>query len=905
MKSTFSHSLDIPQVLEKLGSSGKGLSHDEAKTRLNQFGPNSLKGDKKRRGVLLFLNQFHSFFIYLLFAAVVISFALDNEVDGYLILAIILINATIGFVQEYRAEKSIESLKSMIVAHANVFRDGVLQKIDSRLLVPGDVISLEEGEQIPADARIIEASNIRTMESSLTGESLPVSKDIFKVPLAASVADRKNMLWKGTFVAGGKGLAVVTETGTSTQIGQVATSLRDIDEKPGLLNKRVDRLALQLGIFATIGAALTFVVGYFVRGFEFTEVFLFTIASLVAAIPEGLPAVIAIVLSIGAHRMARNNAIVRKLSATETLGHATIIATDKTGTLTQNTMTVERIVLSDNTRVDVSGNGWDTEGEFTLGNKKAIPGEYELLDDLLTISAVCNNADVTKVAETGEYKVLGDPTEVALVVLAKKGNKTKEEILKNALTYKDFAFNKDLRFRGALLETSKTKRFYLFGAPESLLSKCSEVPGKDGHNVLTIDERRKIEKNITDLSKQGLRVLAFAYASEFPENITKLEDVELQNLKWVGLVGMKDPARQEVESSIALAKSAGIRVMMKTGDHKETAIAIAKEVGILDGKKSNGFPLAVTGPELEAMSETQFKETIENVSVFARLTPRLKLRIISHLQDHGEIVAMTGDGVNDAPALKKADIGVSMGITGTDVARASSEMVLSDDNFSTIVRAVKEGRIVFRNIRQVTYFLLTTNFAESITILTALLIGFALPLLPVQVLWLNLITDGLVVLALAAEPDHFEILLEKPTKRNIGILSKEVVPFFIIMVIGMTITTLWVFQLYEVESLEKARTGAFTVLAISQLFNVLNMRSLKYSVFKIGLFSNKYIWYAIFMSFIPLPILFYVPFLSEIFSFVPLSLQEFLFLTLVSSLILWLGEGFKLMKSRLNNDPGS
>jgi len=898
--------MDIAAVLKQLRTTSKGLSGEEVAIRLHHFGPNELPDKQKQRWFVALLRQFHSFLIYLLLLAAAISFFLHNNIDAYLILAIVLINAIIGFAQEYRAEHSIEALKRMIAPKTTVIRNAELIQVYTKQVVPGDILFLQEGEQVPGDARVLESGNLRAMEASLTGESFPVGKYADTLPANVAMADQKNMLWKGTFIVGGEGMAVVVATGEQTRIGQVALSLEEIQQQSGHLESRVNKLAVQLGIIASAGAILTFLIGYFVRGFEFSEVFLFTIASLVAGIPEGLLAVIAIVLAIGAHRMAGQNAIVRKLSATETLGHATVIATDKTGTLTQNTMNVEQVILPDGTSFSVSGKGWETAGNFYQDTTIVQPLEHIGLKKLLHLAAVCNNARVLREEGENQYSIIGDPTEAAMVVLARKAGLSRQMLEPEEKRLRDYPFDKTVRYRASLVEITgreKRKELYLFGAPETLLDKSISVLVKGEIVKLNKSQKQTINKQIDRITKAGMRVLALGYQpmEDTPE---RMEDGAIDGLIFVGIVGMKDPPRPEIKKSLERARQAGIRVIMKTGDHKETAVAIAREIGLLVPTSNAKYPQAITGLELEAMNESEFKAAINNVSVFARLTPEMKLKIATVLQEQGEIVAMTGDGVNDAPALKKADIGIAMGITGTDVARASSEMVLSDDNFASIIEAIKEGRIVFRNIRQVTYFLLTTNLAEDVTILVALLLGFSLPLLPVQLLWLNLITDGLVVLALAAEPQHYDILRSHPQKDNIDILVKDIIPFFLILVAVMTLSTLFIFNAYLPEGVEKARTGAFAVLAFSQLFNVLNMRSMKDSVFTIGLFSNPYVLYAILISALLLPILFYVPFISTLFSFVPLSGIELLHVILLSSVVFWLGEGYKFIRNQFSIHRG-
>ena len=877
------HSKPIKEVLKNLDSNVNGLSKEEAKKRLEKFGYNEIIEKKKTNLALVFLKQFNSFMIYILIVAALISFFIKHYIDVYVIIGVILINGIIGFIQEYRSEKAIKALKKMIVPHAKVYRDGELLEINAKELVFGDIILLEDGDKVPADARIIELKNFRTVESSLTGESFPVDKSLNILSEKTVLADCKNMVWMGSFVANGVAKAVVTGTGSNTAIGKIAVDIEKIKRVKGHFKEKTDRLAKQMGFIAFVGALLTFIIGYFIRGFEFTEIFLFTLASLVSGIPEGLPAVLIIVLAIGARRMSKRNAIVRNLPATETLGVVNAIITDKTGTLTENTMNVEKIMLPYEDEIIVSGEGWKPSGKFYQNNNEIKVKDNLQLLKILSISSVCNNARVFK--KEKDYEIIGDPTEAALLVLSKKIN-VKENIKK----LDDLPFNPELKYRASLsaLENNK-KEIYVVGAPEVVLNNSKYFLKKNIHENLK--NKKEILNQIEILTKKSMRVLALAY-KEVPEDLNYLTESSVNNLIFVGLVGIRDPPREGVKEAIAKAKKAGIKIIMATGDHKGTAIAIAKEIGLID--KDEGY----TEEELLKLSNNKFKDVVKNCSVFARLTPGMKLKIAEVLQKKGYVVAMTGDGVNDAPALKKADIGIAMGVIGTDVARESSEIILADDNFASIINAIEEGRIVFRNTKQASSFLVTTNFAEDITIISILALGMPLPLLPTQILLLNLVTDGVPGGALAAEPGHGDVLDEKPRKAKENILSKDILPFLILMSFIMIASTIFIFTSYLPSGLEKARTGAFVVMSFTQLFNVLNMRSLKKSVFKIGLFSNKYVIWALLASIIFLVIAIYVPFFQNLFKFVGLSLSEFLIIMLISSLVLIFGEVYKFVRKK-------
>ncbi len=890
------HSKPSEKVLQELSSGIDGISESEAEARLNKFGPNEMPEKKGKHPVFFFLKQFKSALIYILILAAVISFSIGNMVDVVVISAVILINAIIGFVQEYKAERSIQALKKTVVRNAKVYREGELLEIPTKKVVQGDILFLEEGDRVPADARIIEQKNLRTVEASLTGESLPVEKTTNVLPEKTGISDCKNMIWMGTYITGGHAKAVVTGTGANTAIGKIARSLEKVETKRTHFETKMDVLAKKMGLIAVTAASITFMIGFLIRGFGFLEIFLFTLASLVSGIPEGLPAVLVIVLAIGAGRMAKRNAIIRTLPTTETLGVVTAIATDKTGTITQNTMNVEKIVMPDEDEISISGEGWEPSGDFSQNGDIIFPLENSRISKLLHISAVCNNAKLVKEENEAEkYKIIGDPTEAALLVLAEKAGLKQEVLNEREKKIDDLPFNPELKYRASLsvlVEADKKKEIYVVGAPEAVLEKASYTLGKDGERKLTSKEKEEILSRTGGLAKQAMRTLALAY-KKAPSEMDVLDDDYVDDLVLVGVVGMMDPPKPEVSDAIAKARNAGIRVIMKTGDHKDTAVAIAKKVGLIkEGEEAE----ALTEQELLELSDEEFEEAVKNVPVFARITPEMKLKLVETLQEQGHIVAMTGDGVNDAPALKKADVGISMGIIGTDVAREASGIVLEDDNFATIVNAIEEGRTVFTNTRHSSSFLVTTNFAEHVSIIAALILGFPLPMLPIQILWLNLITDTPCASSLAFEPPQKRILERPPRKKTESILSKEILPFILIMVIVMATAALFSFKTFLSYSVEKARTGAFIVMAFTQLFNAMNMRSLKESIFKVGLLRNKILALALGVSIILLLAVLYIPFLQTAFQFIPLSAYELLGLGLLSSLVLWFGELYKYLK---------
>lgn len=885
------HSKTIEETLKNLSTSDNGLSSIEVEKRRLDFGYNEIQEIGKKHWFWILLKQFKSLLVLILFAAAAISWATDHIIDVYVILAVILINAAIGFFQELKAERAVASLRTLIIPQSKVIRDGKVQLINAKELVPGDIIILEEGDSIPADARLIEAKNLRAIEAPLTGESVPSGKDTEVLKENTHLADRKNMVFKGCFIAGGYGLGVVSSTGMNTAFGDIAKTLKSIKVVKTNFQKKTDVLAKQMGVIAVFSATLLFLIIYFFQEAEIEDILLVSIAALVSAIPEGLPAVLAIVLAIGAGRMAQKNAIIREFTATETLGAVTTIITDKTGTLTQNTLTVCRVGIPRDADWIITGEGWSPKGNFILDKCEFDPEKSITLTQFLKIAGWSNNSDIRFDEEKNLYQSVGDPTECALMALAMKGNFFPKE--DNSIKkIDDLPFSSELKMRATLIETSKAKRqYFIVGAPEQVLEKSSSLISSNGNIPMTPELADEIREKIESWSGEAMRVIALAY-KELDDNSEKIDENTLNNFVFAGIVGMIDPPRPDVRKAVLSCKEAGIRVIMATGDHIKTAIAIARASGILDKYEEN----AITEKELLKLDETEFEKAILNINVFARLTPNMKLRIAEVLQAKGELIAMTGDGVNDAPALKKADVGVAMGIMGTDVARDSAQVVLADDNFSTIVHAIEEGRIVFTNARITSFFLVTTNFAEIITLVTAVSLGMPVPLTATQILWLNLVTDGVGDLSLATEGGHGDILKEKPVNPKEKILNKSIVPFLIINSILMATLAILSFKYFLPQGIEKARSAAFIVMAFSQLFNVFNMRSLKLSIFKIGMFSNKYVNIAIFVSIIIQIMIIEVPFFERLFQFDPISFTEFTILGAMASSILWVGELYKYIR---------
>jgi Ca2+-transporting ATPase len=893
------YSMREDEVIKLLNSSKSGLSNQRASQLIEKYGLNKLSEKKGNQLFKLILNQFKSFFVFILILAATISFIIDHLIDAYVIISVIVINSAIGFFQERKAERAMSALKKMIVNKSKVYRSGELEEIDSSLLVPGDIIQLDEGDKIPADARLIEVKNFKTVEASLTGESLPVYKNLRALPDGITLADRTNMVYLGTFVASGTAKAIIVSTGDNTALGKLASSLNEIKRAPSHFEKSTKSLAMDMGIIAIVASTLTFMIGYFLRGFPLPEMIIFTISSLVSGIPEGLPAVLTIVLAIGATRMSKKNAIVRNLSSIETLAVVNTIITDKTGTITENSMTVKKILLPLEEQIIVTGSGWSPEGNFIQNNRTISPLENQTLTKLLHIAAISNSSKLILDESKNKFKIIGDPTEGALIVLAEKAGLRKEIIEESDEKIDDLPFNAELKYRASLssLVSGKDdkKQIYVIGAPEEILKFCKYLMAKGRRSLLTEKVKKKILSDVEDSTNNAMRVVAMAYKPT-EDSKKEISQTDIKDLIFTGFVAMQDPPRIDVPIAIEKAKEAGIRIIMATGDHKNTAIAIAKQIGMYE-KKEN-YPDALTGSELEELDDKKFLDAVKNINIFARLTPQMKLKIASVLQENGAIIAMTGDGVNDAPALKKADIGISMGIVGTDVARESSQMVLADDNFSTIIKAVEEGRIVFNNTRKTSFFLVTTNLAESLTIITTLTLGMPLPLIPTQILWLNLVTDTGPALGLAAEPGHEGVIKQGPKQKDEQILTKDILPFILIVSLIMILSTIYVFFENLPEGIEKARTSAFVVMALTQVINSLNMRSHNKSVFKIGISNNKYLWAGIILSIALIFVIIYVPFFQNIFQTTQLNISELIVLFMVSMPILGVGELYKYIKYR-------
>jgi len=818
----------VKESIECLNSSEQGLGEEEAKKRLAEFGENKLV-ERKRASVLkMFFFQFKSFLVLLLVVAVVVSFLLGYLVDTIVIAFIVLLNAVLGFVQEYKAEKTMEALKKMSAPKARVVREGEEKIIDALLLVPGDIIVLSEGQTVPADCRLIESINLKANEASLTGESVPEGKKIEALRQTSTVlAEQKNMCFMNTGIAFGRGKGIVTATGMSTQFGKIASLVQEPKEETPLM-KKLNSFGKNLGIAIVIICAFLFVLIAFARTMPIETGFLVAVSLAVAAVPEGLPAVVTITLALGMKEMARHKAVVRRISAVETLGCTTVICVDKTGTITKNELVVRK-VFSNNKEFDVGGEGFGLGGKILLEGKDfEIKKERELLL-LAKTGLLCNTAKLGR----RDAEHIGDPTEIALLVLAKKAG-----IEKEGKFCSEIPFDYERKRMSSVFEFEGKKMVFCKGGIESILSVCSSI--QLNGSVLKLEEKEKkkiLEKN-NEMASKGLRVLAFCFKSFSEKKETKQEEIE-KEMVFLGMVGMIDAPRKESAEAIRICRDAGIRVIMLTGDHALTAKAIAKEIGLIGGNEK-----VLVGEEIDKMNEKEFEEAIKIINVFSRVSPKHKVRIVEALEKQNEVIAMSGDGVNDAPALKKADIGIAMGITGTDAAKEASDMVIEDDNFYSIVRAVREGRRVYANIRSFVKFLLAANIGEVLVIGIAILSGMkVLPLIAIQILWINLITDGLPALALGTEPLQKEIMKRKPRKKDESIIL-GLKGFMAVSAILFSLAVLSGFAFGTQESAVKGQAIAFSIAIFFQLLLVFNCRGNK-TFLEANLLSNKFLLFSV------------------------------------------------------------
>ncbi len=881
------HAFDIEEIFRILRSSRTGLSTEEAKARLSKYGFNELPEKKKISPLEIFLSQFKNYLVLILIIAAIISGITGEPTNAYVIILIILFISLLGFVQEYKAEKAMEALKKMVALEARVLRDGAVKKLAIKELVPGDIIYIEAGDRVPADARLIEVIALETLESSLTGESHPVAKSSQALAEETSIAELRNMVFMGTIVTKGNGVAIVVSTGTDTQIGSIAQMIQIKEEEPPLKIKFAN-LASQLAKIVLIASLIIFIAGT-LRGQDVVEMLVVAAALAVAGIPEALPFIVTATLAIGTTRMAKRNAIIRKLPAVETLGTATVICSDKTGTITKGEMTVRRLYTD--TIIEVMGSGYIPEGDFLKNGIKIEPSKDAHIIELLKIGMLCNNSYLEP---EGRWHVIGDPTEGALLAAAKKA-----KVSESYPRITELPFDSERKLMSTLHMTPKGIMAFVKGAPEVLLDACTHVYENGSVRLLNDKDRERILNANEKMAKDALRVLAFAekaFEGEGCEEYTTA-CVE-QELVFIGLMGMMDPPREEAIEAIATCKRAGIKVVMITGDNRLTAEAVGKTTGLLLDDVT-----VMEGKEIEKMSEEELAEAAMSISIYARATPAHKLRIVEALKRKGHIVAMTGDGVNDAPALKKADIGVAMGITGTDVAKEASDMVITDDNFATIVHAVEEGRRIYSNIQKSACYLLSSNFAEVAIIFTAVVIlDFPIvPLLALQILFVNLVTDEFPALGLTVEPGEKGIMAKPPRKREENILSKRI----LLYTLGVTSTIFlgtfalfaWTWDVNQSFAFSErsalAQTTAFAALITFELFNALNSRSLEHSLFRIGLLENKRLLFALSGSTIAMVLAIYYEPMQIIFKTAPLGLEAWTGILLVSSSVVAVAEMLK------------
>lgn len=882
------HQLTASTVLTELNSDlERGLTSAEAANRLAQYGYNELQ--EKARDPLWkkFLNQFKDFLVLILLVASVISLAVGEVADSLVIIAIVLLNAALGVFQEAKAEKALEALKKMSAPASKVIRDGEVNTIPSRELVPGDIILLDAGDYIPADVRILDSFNLKVEEASLTGESVPVEKECDVIDGEPPLAERHNLGFMSTVVTYGRGKAIAVGTAMNTEIGKIAEMLQTVEEDSTPLQKKLTGFGKGLGVVCLAVCAIIFAMGLW-KGYQdgaltFFEVQMMLMTSIslaVAAIPEGLPTVVTIVLALGMQRMAKKNSIMKKLHAVETLGSISVICSDKTGTLTQNQMTVVK-VFTPGKMYAVSGEGYSPAGQFTYNELLVDVTTEKDLNLLLNGSILCNDAQLKGAEDDKSWSIIGDPTEGALVVAGYKGGYTQPQLTEQSPRLQEIPFDSGRKMMTTLHQFNGQLRTFTKGAPDVLLSRCSAIVADGSVRPLTEEDKAAIQAANKEMASHALRVLAVAYR-DFDTNpdMTNSADIETK-LVFVGLLGMIDPPRMEVKAAVELCKGAGIRPVMITGDHPDTAFAIAKELGIVTSTTQ-----VFTGNDLDAMSPDALKQAVETASVFARVSPEHKVAIVETLRKNKHIVAMTGDGVNDAPALKKADIGVAMGITGTDVTKETADMVISDDNFATIVSAVEEGRVIYSNIKKFIYFLLSCNASEVLVIFFAILFGWPIPLLPIQLLWVNLVTDAFPALALGVEKKEPNIMRLKPRDPAEPLIDGNLKTMIVVQSLAIAATVLASFQ-YALATyngdLAMARTFAFITLITTQIVCAYVARSEYYSAFALGFFSNKYLNGGVALSFGLLLLSVYGP-LHLIFKTIEPGLHEWGFL-LVAAVI--------------------
>ena len=857
------HNLPVSAVLEELQADENGLSDKEATERLNKYGPNRLPESKSKPAIVRFLLQFHNVLIYVLLAAAVLTASFDHWLDTWVILGVVLINAVIGFVQEGKAEKALDSIRKMLSLYATVLRNGKRQEIEADQLVPGDIVLLESGDKIPADLRLFTQRNLRVEESALTGESVAVEKITDPSDKDAVPGDRKCIAFSGTSVVYGRAKGIVVETGSSTELGKIEKMMTEVEKITTPLLRQIDGFGKALSVAILLITGLFFVIGYFFRGYELAEIIMAVISLAVAAIPEGLPAIMTITLAIGVQAMAKRNAIIRRLPSVETLGSVTVICSDKTGTLTKNEMTARAVITSQGT-YDIEGAGYSPEGRINQNGKEADPEKDSILFDLAKVVRTCSDADIYN--ENGTWTMEGDPTDGAMVTLGHKAGFGSM----NLKRIDHIPFESEYQYMATLNDSDEKRFIFMKGAPERLLELCRVQKTENGETK--INKEYWLEK-MEELAEKGQRLIAAAYTEVAPD-MDQIDHKDLEeDMIFLGLAGIIDPPRPEAVESIKTCKTAGIKVKMITGDHLITAKAIGRELGIGDGVK------AISGSELESMDDEQLQKAAVEYDVFARTSPEHKLRLVTALQKEGMICAMTGDGVNDAPALKRADVGIAMGIKGTEVTKDASEMVLADDNFASIAQAVEQGRTIYDNLRKAILFILPTNGAESLVIMVAVLLGIVLPITPVQILWVNMVTAVTLALALSFEPTEQGVMQRPPRKPDSPILGGYFIwriGFVSVLIGGMTLGIYYILKQngYDIDT---ARTIAVNTLAAGQLFYLFNCRKMNMPAIGTGFFDNRIAFIAAGILILLQLVFTYAPFMNLWFGTSPIATLYWIF----------------------------
>ncbi len=870
MSSPNYHNLCVQEIEKKLSISTKeGLSSKEAAERIEKHGRNELPQAPKTPAWKRLLLQFHNVLIYILLAAAVITALMDHWIDTWVIIGVVLVNAWIGFVQEGKAEEALEGIRAMLSLQAIVRRDGHWSDIPAEDLVPGDIVRLKAGDKVPADLRLFQVNDLRAEEAALTGESIAVEKNTDTVEENAVLGDRKSICFSGTTITFGEGKGIVIATGLQTELGKINQMMAGVKKITTPLLAQIENFGKWLSVIIVAVSTLFFALGYFFRDYEIAELFLAVIGLIVASIPEGLPAIMTITLAIGVQRMASRNAIIRRLPSVETLGAVEVICSDKTGTLTRNEMTAQKIVTAEKI-FRVEGVGYTPEGKIMEGDQ--VVKDDPCVNHLLEVLMATNNADVFQ--EEGEWAISGSPTEAALRVLCIKGGVTEvDDSFEQGIP-----FSSEHKYAAKKIRTSQSEIVIaVTGAPDNLLQKASRQYLKNGSEELDI---RYWENQIEELATKGLRVLGAAVKTNIQEN-SKIGHSDIEGLTFIGLIGIMDPPREEAIEAVEACRKAGVQVKMITGDHAQTALAIAKTLGIGDGVK------VITGVELEEKTDEELREIVKSYDVYARTSPEHKLRLVTAIQANGLRCAMTGDGVNDAPALKKADIGVAMGIKGTEVSKEAAEMVLADDNFASIVHAIEEGRTVYDNIRKSLLFMLPTNGGEALVIIAAILMGITMPITPAQILWVNMVTAVTLALALAFEPTEPGIMERKPMGKKSKLLGGVFLwrITFVSIIIAGGAMGLFLYLKNSGAEEELARTIAVNALVAGQLFYLFNCRTLDQSALGKNFFKNPYVFYAI-SALLLLQLMFvYAPFMNTFFGTQPLNLYQWTLSTLVGSIV--------------------